>query len=136
MNAFSPDLDQDVQTLKQCPPSLDAMTYGFIIPLPVNVEVDNMEFSWNWDVPQPSDGPGHTDIGLYSQSPLGFHSPAQAEGTPYFNEGVGFAKFNFFGQSSLKRATRFTSPIRRAVTTCRSGRSMVWSTRTHTMRSS
>jgi len=102
MNAFSTDLDADVQTLKQCPPFLDAMTYGFLIPLPVDIEVDGMDFSWHWDVPQPSDGPGHTDIGLYDQSPLGFHSPAQAEGTPYFNEGVGFAKFNCFWTMQLE----------------------------------
>ena len=42
MNAFSSDLERDVQTLKQCPPFLDAMIYGFIIPLPVNVEIDTI----------------------------------------------------------------------------------------------
>ena len=34
--------------------------------------------------------------------PTGFHSPAQAEGTPYFNEGVGFAKFNCFWTIQLE----------------------------------
>ncbi len=102
MTAFSNDLERDVQTLKQCPPFLDAMMYGFIVPLPVDVDVDGLDFSWNWDVPQPSGDPGATDIGLYSQSPLGFHSPAQAEGTPYFNEGVGFAKFNCFWTIELE----------------------------------
>ena len=102
MNAFSPDLDQDVQTLKQCPPFLDAMTYGFIIPLPVNVKVDNMEFSWNWDVPQPSDGPGHTDIGLYSQSPLGSIRPRRRKVRPISTKGSVSPNSIVFGQCSLK----------------------------------
>ena len=50
----------------------------------------------------PTDAPGHTDLGLYSQSPLGFHYPAQAEGTPYFKEGMGFAKFNCFWTIQLE----------------------------------
>ena len=102
MTAFSADLGQEVQTLKQCPPFLDAMAYGFIVPLPVDVEVDGFDFSWSWDFPQPTDDPDHPGIGLYSQSPLGFHSPAQAEGTPYFNERIGFAKFNCFWTIQLE----------------------------------
>ena len=102
MNAFSPELGLDLKTLKQCTPFLDAMSYGFLIPLPVDVEVYNMEFSWDWDVPSPANAPGYTDIGLYSQAPVGFHYPAQAEGTPYFKEGEGFAKFNCFWTIQLE----------------------------------
>ena len=102
MTAYSPDLGQHVQTAKQCLPFLDAMSCGFLIPLPVDIEVDGMDFSWSWDVPQPSDEPGYTDIGLYNQPPLGFHPAAQAEGTPYFDEGVGFAKFICFWTIQLE----------------------------------
>jgi hypothetical protein len=102
MTAFSEDMGKDVQTLKQCPPLLDAMSYGFIIPLPVDVKVDGLDFSWDWDIPNPSDEPGHSNIGLYNQSPVGFHTPAQATGTPYFKEGVGFAKFHCFWTIELE----------------------------------
>ncbi len=102
MAAFSDDLDRDVQTVKQCPPFLDAMAYGFIVPLPVDVTVDGHDFSWNWDIPQPSDDSDVPNIGLYNQSPVGFHTPAQATGTPYFNEGIGFVKFNCFWTIELE----------------------------------
>jgi len=41
-------------TVKRCPPFIDAMTYGFIIPLPCDVTVCNGALSWAWDVPTPS----------------------------------------------------------------------------------
>jgi hypothetical protein len=35
--AFSDAHGQEVCTLKQCPPFVDAMSFGFIIPLPCDV---------------------------------------------------------------------------------------------------
>ena len=36
--AFNPSLGEDSQTLKRCPPFIDAMTYGFLIPLPTDLK--------------------------------------------------------------------------------------------------
>lgn len=121
MSAYSDDLEADVQTLKQCLPFLDAMSYGFIVPLPVDITVDGQEFSWDWDLPQRNDDHESVNLGLYGQSPLGFHTPAQATGTPYFNEDAGFAKFNCFWTMELEPgyslyvthpANRFDLPFR------------------------
>ena len=38
-------------TVKKCPPFIDAMTYGFLIPLAIDLKVENGEFSWNCEVP-------------------------------------------------------------------------------------
>ncbi len=37
--SFSPIARQDTFTLKKCPPFIDAMTYGFLIPLAVDLKV-------------------------------------------------------------------------------------------------
>ena len=36
----------DVRTVKQCPPFVDAMSHGFIIPLPCDVNVSDGVLSW------------------------------------------------------------------------------------------
>ena len=37
--AFSPIHGQEVRTVKQCPPFVDAMAYGFVMPLPCDATV-------------------------------------------------------------------------------------------------
>ena len=38
-------------TLKKCPPVIDAMTYGFLMPLAADLKLENGEFSWQTDWP-------------------------------------------------------------------------------------
>ena len=38
-------------TVKRCPPFIDAMTYGFLIPLICDLKVENGEFTWDNDLP-------------------------------------------------------------------------------------
>jgi hypothetical protein len=84
--AFNPTMGGEAQTVKKCPPFLDAMTYGFLIPLPMDLEVRNGEFMWNFDV----------FISEYSHSPIGFHDSSQVVGTPFFDEDRFIIKFNSF----------------------------------------
>jgi hypothetical protein len=49
--AFSDLHGQEVRTVKQCPPFVDAMSHGFIIPLPCDVTVRDGVLSWDWDHP-------------------------------------------------------------------------------------
>ena len=46
-HAFSDLHDQDVRTVKHCPPFLDAMSQGFTIPLPCDVRVQDGRLSWD-----------------------------------------------------------------------------------------
>ena len=107
--AFNPSLGHEDQTLKRCPPFIDAMTYGFLIPLVTDLKVENGEFSWNWNVP------GGTST-AYTHSPIDFHDPSQVAGTPFFNDDRYIIKFTNFwtirtppGYSLL-----FTHPVNRA----------------------
>ena len=49
--AFSDFHGQDIRTVKQCPPFIDAMSTGFLIPLPCDVMVEEGRFSWDWPLP-------------------------------------------------------------------------------------
>ena len=48
MSAPSPELGQEITTVKHCPPFLDAMSHGFIIPLAADLKVDGDLFEWDW----------------------------------------------------------------------------------------
>ena len=41
----------EVRTVKQCPPFVDAMSHGFVIPLPCDIHVRDGVLSWDWDHP-------------------------------------------------------------------------------------
>jgi hypothetical protein len=75
--AFNPLHARMGDTVKRCPPFIDAMTFGFLIPLICDVKVDNGEFSWDNDLP-----PGG-EIG-FVRSPIGVHDASQVMGTPLF----------------------------------------------------
>jgi hypothetical protein len=64
-------------TVKRCPPFIDAMTSGFLIPLICDLKVENGEFTWDNDLP-----PGGAVS--FVRSPLGFHDASQVSGTPLF----------------------------------------------------
>lgn len=87
--AEQPDLGLALRTVKQCPPFLDAMGSGFIIPLAVAVRVENGQFAWDWNPP-----PDH--LGDYSRAPLSFHFSEQAQGSPLYDPERVFIKFNNF----------------------------------------
>lgn len=86
---FSQTESRDVMTIKKCPPVLDAMTYGFLMPLAADLRIENGEFSWDFDVPPAS-------ISNFSQSPIDFHDGAQVAGTPFFEDDRFVIKFNNF----------------------------------------
>lgn len=85
---------RSIRTVKQCPPFVDAMSYGFMILLPCDVTVRNGGFSWHWDTAGPSTK-GHP------RSPLSFHVAEQLTGAPQFN-GLASVKFNSFWTIELE----------------------------------
>jgi hypothetical protein len=76
-------------TVKKCPPFIDAMTFGFLIPLVTDLRIDNETFSWDFDLPGGA-------VTSYARSPLDFHDSSQAIGTPLFDEDRFIIKFNNF----------------------------------------
>ncbi len=76
MTALSDMHDGPVRTVKQCPPFIDAMRAGFVMPLPCDVHYADGAFTWDWRLPQPAT-PGHP------QAPVSFHAAAQVQGAPF-----------------------------------------------------
>src|SRR5260221_10496906 len=87
--AFSDTHGQEVRTVKQCPPFVDAMAHGFMMPLPCDVRVAAGKFSWAWSLPPLS-------VEAHPRSPLSFHVPAQVSGTPFHDGQHAAIKFNSF----------------------------------------
>jgi hypothetical protein len=85
--AFSATAGADEDTVKRCPPFLDAMTAGFLIPLFCDVRVKDGAFSWDADLPAGGSV-------AYARSPLGFHDPAQVAGTPLHDADQFVVKFH------------------------------------------
>ncbi|WP_374653897.1 hypothetical protein [Phenylobacterium sp.] len=73
-------------TVKRCPPFVDALTTGFLIPLMCDVHVERGEFSWDFEAPAAGGG--------WPRSPIGFHDAAQAAGTPLFDDDRFLIKFH------------------------------------------
>jgi hypothetical protein len=106
--ALDAEVGEEIQTVKRCPPFIDAMTYGFLMPLAMDLEVRDGEFNWDFEVPK-----GYASE--YSHSPIDFHHPSQVAGTPFFDDDQFIIKFNNFwtiaappGYSLL-----FTHPVNR-----------------------
>ena len=78
-----------VRTVKHCPPFIDAMSHGFVIPLPCDVQVEAGRLSWNWDLPPLA-------AATHPRAPLSFHVPAQVAGTPFARPDQVVVKFNAF----------------------------------------
>src|SRR5262245_37776140 len=45
-HSFSTVSNKEMMTVKKCPPFIDAMTFGFLMPLAADLKVENGEFSW------------------------------------------------------------------------------------------
>ena len=70
-----------IRTVKQCPPFVDAMRTGFMMPLPCDVEYRDGVFSWDWTLPEPS-------LAGHPRAPLNFHAAAQVEGAPFGDDNL------------------------------------------------
>ncbi|HEX3367439.1 hypothetical protein [Phenylobacterium sp.] len=87
--AFSALASGEVDTVKRCPPFIDAMTCGFLIPLVCDVRVENGAFTWDEDLP-----PGGAVS--FARSPIGIHEAGQVAGTPLFEPDRFLIKFHSF----------------------------------------
>jgi hypothetical protein len=85
--AYSAVVGGEDDTVKRCPPFIDAMTSGFLIPLICDVTVKDGEFSWDWDPPAGASV-------NFARSPIGFHDAGQVAGTPLFDEDRFLIKFH------------------------------------------
>ncbi len=100
LRAMAPRIDSEmhlrrIRTVKQCPPFVDAMAHGFVMPLPCDVQVERGRFSWDWNAPTPS-VPG------YPRAPLSFHVAEQFAGSPLANGVQSAIKFNSFWTIALE----------------------------------
>ncbi len=107
--AFSQLTQTESLTLKKCPPFIDAMTSGFLIPLVSDLKVENGTFSWDRDVP----GGALSD---YSRSPIDFHDGSQIKGSPFFEDDRFLIKFNNYWTIELPEgySMLITHPLNRA----------------------
>ena len=87
--ASNPITGEDTETVKKCPPFIDAMTFGFLIPLAADLEVRDGEFSWDFELPEGA-------ASEYSHSPIDYHDPSQIAGTPFLDDDRFIIKFNNF----------------------------------------
>ena len=86
-SAFSSISLRDDDTVKRCPPFIDAMTCGFLIPLFCDLKVDDDGITWDNEIPA-----GGTLE--FPRSPIGFHDSGQVSGTPLFEPGRFMIKFH------------------------------------------
>jgi hypothetical protein len=107
--AFNAIMQEDSQTIKRCPPFIDAMTYGFMMPLACDVIVENGEFRWDFDMPAGSKS-------KFNRSPIGFHDPSQVRGSPFFHEDRFIIKFHNYWTIEAPEgySLLFTHPVNRA----------------------
>jgi hypothetical protein len=98
----------DDDTVKRCPPFIDAMTTGFLIPLICDLRIENGEFTWDDDLP-----PGGA-VG-FARAPIGFHDAAQVAGTPLFEDDRVLIKFHNLWTIEAPQgyALMFTHPANR-----------------------
>jgi len=84
-----------IRTLKQCPPFVDAMSHGFVLPLPCDIRVREGRFDWDWPLPPLS-------MADHPRAPLSFHVPEQLEGSPLAHGARAAIKFNGFWTIELE----------------------------------
>jgi len=87
--------DRSIRTVKQCPPFVDAMRHGFVLPLPCDVSVENGRFAWDWPLPPLA-------IAAHPRAPLSFHVPEQIAGSPLARGRRSAIKFNSFWTIELE----------------------------------
>ena len=75
-------------TVKRCPPFVDAMTHGFLMPLICDLKIENGEISWDNDALPPGGSLS------FVRAPVSFHGPNQVSGTPLFEPDRFLIKFH------------------------------------------
>ena len=102
------DLNSKIRTLKHCSPFIDSMRSGFLIPLVTDVSYIKGKFKWNWN-------PGPISSGPYPSTPLTYHYPEQAKGSPYFKKNNLIIKFNNFWTIEMNKgySVLITHPFNR-----------------------
>ena len=65
-----------IRTVKHCPPFIDALSAGILIPLATDLHVADGQVAWDWDPPAITDAP-------ITRAPIGLHVPEQAHGGPF-----------------------------------------------------
>ncbi|WP_315727560.1 MULTISPECIES: hypothetical protein [unclassified Bradyrhizobium] len=106
--AFSALNQGEEQTIKRCPPFVDAMTSGFLIPLVCDLKVEDGGISWDNELP-----PGGAID--FPRSPVSFHDVAQVTGSPLFEADRFLLKFHNLWTIEAPEgwAVLFTHPINR-----------------------
>jgi hypothetical protein len=106
--AFSAINLNDEETIKRCPPFVDAMTCGFLIPLICDLRIENGEITWDNELPPG----GSLD---FPRSPIGFHDKGQVTGTPLFDSDRFIIKFHNLWTIEAPEgyALFFTHPVNR-----------------------
>ncbi|MGY3531974.1 hypothetical protein ACVISU_004742 [Bradyrhizobium sp. USDA 4452] len=84
--AFNAMSNREEDTVKRCPPFVDAMTSGFLMPLICDLKIENGEITWDNDLP--SGG-----VLEFPRSPIGFHDESQVIGSPLFEHDRFLIKF-------------------------------------------
>src|ERR1700740_3209337 len=74
--AFSTMLQTEQMTMKKCPPVIDAMVSGFLMPLVADIRVEDGTFTWDRDVPAGA-------LTRFLRAPIDFHDNNQVVGTPF-----------------------------------------------------
>ncbi len=97
-----------VRTLKHCPPIIDALSGGVIIPLATDLVIAEGQMSWDWDPPILEDA-------RISRAPVGLHVPEQATGAPFRLASGAVIKFlNFWTlEAPAGWSLLFTHPLNR-----------------------
>lgn len=106
--AFSAIVGGEDDTVKRCPPFVDAMTSGFLLPLICDVTVEDGAFSWDSDLPVGG------EVG-FAHSPMGIHDVGQVTGTPMFSPDRFLFKFTNLWTIEAPEgyAVLFTHPVNR-----------------------
>lgn len=106
--AFNGINQRQEDTVKRCPPFIDAMTHGFLMPLICDLRVENGEFVWDNDIP-----PGGAVS--FVRSPIGFHDGGQVVGSPLFAADCFLMKFHNLWTIEAPEgyAILFTHPLNR-----------------------
>lgn len=106
--AFNAVVNAPDDTVKRCPPFVDAMTCGFLIRLMCDLVVEDGAFSWDLDIPPGQDGG-------FPRSPISFHDGGQVTGTPLFRDDRFLVKFTnpWTIEAPEGYALLFTHPVNR-----------------------
>ncbi|NPV21716.1 MULTISPECIES: hypothetical protein [Bradyrhizobium] len=106
--AFSALNQAEEQTVKRCPPFIDAMTTGFLIPLICDLKVEDGGISWDNELP-----PGGAID--FPRSPISFHDVSQVTGSPLFEADRFLLKFHNLWTIEAPDgwALLFTHPVNR-----------------------